>query len=213
MPVWRLVGVALGLAVYALASHWLMLHAAHRPWAIAALSGPLLAVLTGLAIRRRHAPSLFACAALVSLVGAVVARGGVDDVNRLYLLQHVGFHLALAWTFGATLRRGSTALITGFAEQVHGVVSTAMRAYTRRLTAIWVGYFVGMAAISLVLFAAAPWSWWSLFANLMTPLAAATLFVGEYLLRFHWHPEFERSSIMQSLSAYRQISASGEPPR
>ena len=60
-----------------------------------------------------------------------------------------------------------------------------------------------MVALSLGLFAAAPWWWWSAFANLVTPVAAVALFVGEYLLRYRLHPEFERVTLGQALKAYR----------
>ena len=184
MPRWRFLVVVMALVAYALASHGLMVYAAERAWAVAAL-----------------------------LVG-VVYRGGVADVTRLYLLQYVAIHAVLAWSFGITLRSGSTPIITLFAEQVHGTISPGMRAYTRRLTAVWVAYFCTMAVISLILFSTAPWSWWSVFANLVTPLAVVTLFVGEYLMRWQWHPEFERASLMQALSAYRsRIQASGSSRR
>ena len=35
---------------------------------------------------------------------------------------------------------------------------------------------------------------WAVFANLLTPLALVAMFVGEYLLRYRLHPEFERAS-------------------
>ena len=67
----------------------------------------------------------------------------------------------------------------------------------------WCLYFAGMVVLSLVLFAAAPWWVWSAFANLVTPLAAVALFVGEYLLRYRLHPEFERITLARALQAYR----------
>ena len=210
MPSWRLIGLVVLLAAYALLAHALLLHAAGEPWVVAALFGPLLVPVAGIAFRRRHAPTLMACAALFLLLVAVVAWGGVADVSRLYVMQHAGIHLALAWGFGVTLRRGSTAVITVLAEQVHGGISSAMRGYTRRLTQVWVAYFVSMALASIVLYAWAPWAWWSLFANLLTPMAAAALFVAEYGLRYRWHPDFERASMAQAVAAYRRFAAARE---
>ena len=37
-------------------------------------------------------------------------------------------------------------------------------------------------------------STWSLLANLLTPAVVAALFVGEHLLRYRLHPEFERAA-------------------
>lgn len=213
MPYWRPIGAALAVLAYALFSHWLMLYAVSEPWAVAALFGPLLVVVFGVAARRRHAPSLLACAALVLVLVIVVARGGVDEVSRLYLLQHAGIHLALGWTFAVTLRPGSTALISALAAQVHGPLSTVMQAYTRRLTMIWVGYFLGMVVASLTLYTFAPWSWWSAFANLFTPFSAVAFFVAEHALRYRLHPEFERASLTQALRAYREAVAAKEARR
>ena len=78
-----------------------------------------------------------------------------------------------------------------------------MARYTRRVTALWAGYFAGMVVLSLALYAWAAWWVWSLFANLATPVAAIGLFTGEHWLRYRLHPEFERASMLQALRAYR----------
>ncbi len=214
--VWPLLGVATLMLVYGVLSHWLMLHAADRPWAVAALFGPLIVAMAFWAWRRRHGWTLAGCAALVALLVGVVSQGGVDSVARLALAQHLGIHLFLGWSFALTLRRGSTALISVLAAHVHKHWSPELAAYTRRLTAVWMAYFFVMALLSVLLYAWAPWSWWSLFANLLTPVAAAALFLGEYLLRYRWHPEFERATLVDALRAYQQMSArtavDGAPP-
>ncbi len=61
-----------------------------------------------------------------------------------------------------------------------------------------------MAALSLVLYAFAPFDAWATFANLVTPLAMLLMFVGEYLLRYRLHPEFERATLAQAVRAYRR---------
>ena len=154
MPAWRLASAAAALAAYAALSHWLMVNAANRPWAVAALFGPLVVAVAAAGWRQRHALTLAACAAGVVLLALVVWRGGVEDVNRLYVLQHAGIHLALAWTFALTLRPGGKALIEMLAERLHRRFTPLMRAYTRRLTLWWVLYFLGMVAISLVIYCA-----------------------------------------------------------
>lgn len=202
-PVWPIVIGALALLTYALASHGLMVYAADRPWAVAALFGPLLLVLAATGWKRRHAPTLAFCAAVLASLVAVVWYGGVQDANRMYVLQHGGIHLALAWAFGITLRPGSTALIEAMAERLHDDFTPAMRAYTHRLTGLWVAYFIAMVWISLLIYALAPWPWWSLYCNLLTPLAAIGFFVGEHAFRYWVHPEFERVSLRRALKAYR----------
>lgn len=201
---WRIAGAGAALGAYALLSHLLMVHAAHEPWAVAVLFGPLVVAVGLGAWQRRQTGLMAACAAGVLLLVWMVAHGGVADIQRLYVLQHGGLHLALAWTFGSTLRAGHTPLITTLAQSVHTRFTPALRAYTRWLTGLWVAYFLGMVVLSLALYVLTPWAWWSLFCNVLSPLAAGLLFVGEHVVRYRRHPEFERVSLRSALEAYRR---------
>jgi uncharacterized membrane protein len=201
------------VSVYAGVSLWLMLHATNQPWAVAAIFGPLVAGFVGVAWKRRHWLHLGAGVAAAAGLLAVTLLGGVDDVQRLYLLQHVGVHLMLAWLFGHTLRTGGKPLITALAEPLHREFPPAMQAYTRRLTALWAAYCAGMAVVSVLLYAFAPWSWWTLFANVLTPLAHGALFVGEIPVRYWLHPEFERSSFKAMVSAWQRHHGASEGGR
>ena len=194
-------------AGYALLSHWLMVNAAREPWAVAVLFGPLVLAMAAAAWQRRQWLVLAACGAGVALLAWVVAHGGVDDANRMYVLQHGGIHLALAWAFGGTLRAGSTPLITALARSIHTRFTPEMAAYTRWVTAMWAVYFVGMVALSVLIYALAPWPWWSVFGNLLSPLAAGAVFLVEYGLRYRRHPDFERVSLRAAIQAYRQHGA------
>lgn len=198
----------LGAAAYAGGSHWLMTHAAASPWAVAVLLGPLLSAAAAFAWRARHWPAVAGVAAGFAALGWVVARGGVEDVNRLYVLQHAGLHVVLAVSFGVTLRQ-PLSLIGRLASRVHGGLTPEMERYTRKVTLAWVLYFLAMAATSVGLYLYGPWSAWSALANLGTPVAMAVMFVGEYLLRYRLHPEFERATLAQALSAWR--AGDGQP--
>lgn len=199
----RLLLVLLGGLAYAGLSHLLMVHAADRPWAVAALLGPALLMLSGMALQRRHRGGLLACAAAWLAVVIVVWRGGIGGVNRLYVLQHAGIHLALGASFAATLRH-RLSMIGMFAERVHGTLPPAMVRYTRGLTLLWCVYFFAMAALSCWVFVTLPWHQWSLLANVVTPGVCAVLFVGEHVLRYRLHPEFERATLADAWRAYNQ---------
>ena len=202
MPSWRLVAAGLALVGYALLSHVLMVLAADKPWAVAALLAPLVLAVAGLAWRQRHLPTLLLCTAVLGGLAWVGASGQAQSINRLYLLQHAGIHLGLGCAFAFTLRPGATPLITALAASQHASMTAVKALYTRRVTALWSCYFGVMVVLSLALYAWAPWWVWSLFANLATPLAAIGLFVGEHWLRYRLHPEFERASMLQALHAY-----------
>lgn len=197
-----LLGLLGGLA-YAALSHVLMVQAGDRPWAIAALLGPALVTLTGMALSHGHRFGMLLCVLAWAGVALVALRGGIGDVNRLYVLQHAGIHLALGAGFASTLR-GRLSMIGLFAERVHGRLSEPMVRYTRGVTRLWCGYFFTMAALSCWVYAVLPWPHWSLLANLVTPVVIGLLFVGEYLLRYRLHPEFERATLADAWRAYNQ---------
>ena len=212
-PGWQLAAGGAALAAYALLSHGLMLYAADEPWAVAVLFGPLVAAVAAAGWQRRQPELLVLCAAGVAVLVVVVARGGVEDVNRMYVLQHAGIHAALACAFGFTLRDGGSPLITTLARGVHLRLghgfSDEMVAYTRWVTGLWTAYFGAMVLLSLSIYLLAPWPWWSAFANLFTPLSAAALMVGEHVQRYRRHPNFDRVSLRAAIAAYAQ---SGKTP-
>lgn len=206
MTAWRLVLGLLAVAAYLAMSHWLTLHAADRPWALAAFVAPLWIGAALVALRARAVPALLALAAAAVLVGWIVARGGLGDVRQLYLLQHVGIHLGLGAVFANSLRRGHLSLIGGVATRVHGRLTAAMQAYCRWVTVSWVVYFASMAVLSVIVYRYFSWAAWSTLANIVTPLAIAAWFGGEFALRYWLHPEFERATLMQAARAYTRAA-------
>jgi uncharacterized membrane protein len=198
--------VVLGLAgaAYVAATHWVMTRAPASDWNGLVVVGPMLAFASFYAARRgmRLLGALGALATLALLVQAW--RGGGLAPGTLYLAQHVGIHLLLAFVFGSTLQAGREPLITSLARRVHGQVTVPMADYARKVTVAWTLYFVAMALLSAGLYAFAPFEAWAVFANLLTPLAMVLLFVGEFALRYRLHPEFERATLAQAVRAYSQ---------
>lgn len=209
MSGWGLVAAGLGLAAYSALSWALMAHAPEHAWTVLALFGPLLAGLAVAGLQRRHAPTLLACALLGALLLWVWQRGGVD-VNRLYVLQHAAIHALLGWSFAITLRADATPLVTLLAERVHSrPIEPELRAYTRRVTVGWSFFFAGMIALSLAIYALAPWAGWSFFCTVLTPAAAVLAFVGEAAWRRLRHPEFEPVSMHSAMRAWREHGQQG----
>jgi len=209
MGIRLLVAGAAGLA-YLLGSHWLMTSAAASAWNAVVVVAPMLAIAAFLAWQRRQR-MLASVAALATAALVVQAwHGGGVAAETIYVGQHVAIHILLALVFGLTLQAGREPLVTALARRVHGSLTTAMVAYSRRVTVAWTLYFVAMAALSLVLYAAAPFAAWAAFANLVTPLAIVAMFLGEYLLRYRLHPEFERATLAQAVRAYADRTAPHE---
>lgn len=205
---WRFRLGLLSLAIYSALSHVLMAQAPDRPGTILALFGPWLLAAAVVGWRRHHLPTLILTGlgsmgmALISLWGGFAGAGA----NRLYLLQHAGMYIALFGGFVVTLKSGATPLISAVALRVHGTLTPEMQRYTCRLTQVWAAYFFSMAVLAFVLYPTVSWTAWSFFANILTPLTALGLFVGEYLLRYVLHPEFERATLADAIRAYRHCA-------
>lgn len=213
MPL-RLVAAALASVLYLLGCHWLMTSAPPSPWNVVALLTPMLAALASAAWQAGQRWRFGVAVAAIGVLCALATFGVQVPANGLYLAQHVGINLGLGLWFAGTLRQpGDRALITLLAARVHGVLAPAMVDYTRRLTRLWVAFFFATAAASLLLFASVAFDHWAEFSNLVCPAAIAMLFVGERLLRYRLHPEFERASLADQIRAYTQHSAMRADPR
>ncbi len=210
MPLARMLALVCALIAYAVGSHWMMVHAPNHPAVVAVLFGPLLGAAGLSSWAQKQWLRLAFCVAALLVVAGTVWRGGVTDMHLLYVLQHGAIHAALAWLFAHTLRPSATPLISLMAQRVNQHYTPAVAQYTRRLTGVWVLYFVAMIGISALLYLLAPWPWWSLFCNVLTPVGAGLFFVLETLWRRWRHPEFERISMAQAVRAYRQATATTE---
>ena len=208
----RYIVVGLAGAAYVAATHWLMTRAPASDWNAVVVVGPMLAFASLLAARRGL--RLLAAGGAAVAIGLVMQawRGAGLAPGTLYLAQHVGIHLLLAFVFGSTLQHGREALITALARRVHAELTPAMVAYSRKVTVLWTLYFVAMALLSIALHASAPFEAWAVFANLVTPVAMLLVFVGEYVIRYRLHPEFERATLAQAVHAYSQRRAQSVEP-
>lgn len=199
---------AAGALAYAAASHALMTRAQDSAWALAVVLGPLVVLTAAAAWGAGHRLLALAGGVAALLLAAQAWSGHGLPARWLYLAQHAGIHLALAAWFGATLRRGAEPLVTALARRVHREFTPAMARYTRQVTLAWTLYFAGMALASVLLFATGEFAHWSLLANLLTPVFTAAMFVGEYLVRYWLHPDFERVSLQLAVQAWRSHGAS-----
>jgi uncharacterized membrane protein len=201
MSRWRLALLLLVGVAYAGLSHWMTLFHATEPWAVVVLLGPLWIAAMGFAASRFGRLGL-AGALLLGIGGFVlVFLGEAGNPDRLYVLQHVAINGLLCGWFGSTLRGDGLSLITQFAQRVHPLEGH-MKAYTTQLTRIWTAYFALMVVASIAIYLTLPFSAWSLFANVLSPVMVTLLFVGEHFLRYRLHPEFERTRLVDAVRAF-----------
>ena len=203
----RLVMAGLAGAAYVLGAHWMMTRAPASQWNAVAVVAPMLALAAVLAWRRGRRALALVPAAVAAALAVHAWHGDGLAPETIYLGEHVAIHLLLACVFGLTLQAGREPLITALARRVHDSLTRDMVAYTRKVTVAWTVYFVAMATLSLALFVLLPFAAWATFANLVTPFAMLAMFVGEYLLRYRLHPEFERATLAEALRAYRSRNA------
>ena len=200
----RGIGMALALAAYVIAVHYVTARGDAPLLTLALTAAPLL-IAVELNIARAGGAFralLFgiACGALIWLLRGTLAR----EASRIALAQHVGINLFLCWLFGQSLGGKKEALVTRFARAVHG---SAMRpevvSYTRGATLAWTLFFLFVACGSLVLYVLAPLSVWSVFANLLNLPLVAAMFVGEYVYRVRRLGRFGQTSIVDGFRAFR----------
>ena len=104
--------------------------------------------------------------------------------------------LMLGWLavfFGRTLRPGQVPLIERIARVSDPAMTLPLCRYTRRLTAVWCGYFVVAALLSVSIGHALPG------AGALVLLGSAVLFVGEHWLRPHLFPGRAFPGLIQQL--------------
>lgn len=200
MSRWRLALLLIAGAAYAGLSHWMMVFHPNAPWAVVVLLGPLWLTALGLAASR-FGPWGLAAAAAAGIGGfALVFMGEAGDPDRLYVFQHAAINALLCAWFGASLRGEGLSLIGQFAERVHPV-TPAMRTYTAQVTRVWTAYFALMVIASIVVYLSLSFAAWSVLANLLSPVCIVGLFLGEHLIRYRLHPEFERTRLIDALRA------------
>jgi uncharacterized membrane protein len=118
--------------------------------------------------------------------------------------------LWLAWFFGRTLRAGHTPLIERIARRSTTVLPDALCRYTRRLTAIWCGYFLGAASLSAI----AGWSGAIALGRVSLAVLAGSLllFVGERWLRPRIFPNEVFPGLLQQARDTWSVWRTGNDP-
>jgi len=107
--------------------------------------------------------------------------------------------LWLAFFFGRTLRAGAVPLIERVARIGKPALSNALCRYTRRLTALWCGFFIAAAIVAVAMQLRFQQS------SLGVGASAAAFFVGEYWLRQRLFPDETFPGFVQQIRDTVQI--------
>jgi uncharacterized membrane protein len=140
---------------------------------------------------------------LVGVIGLMFVVVYVSRQQNLVALPSIALNTLLATVFALTLRRGRTPLIHAIASWAMAPepVTDEFAHYLRRQTQAWMILFIGMALTCFVLAAAAPFSWWSLFANVLSWPLIGAFFCGEYLIRRTFFPHLPDHTPLQTMGS------------
>jgi uncharacterized membrane protein len=186
----RLVSLSLSVFLYSLYPVVVCVAIArgHPRMALAATCIALGVFLVTLRHWRRFGIVLLVIAPIVLLSEATTIA------QPLVFAPPVVLNLVLAFLCARSLRRGREPLISTFARLERGSLETDLARYTRMLTRVWLGFFVGSAALSALLAVTAPPAVWGWFVAVGNQLAVVLLFVGEYCFRRVRFPQYRHAS-------------------
>lgn len=110
---------------------------------------------------------------------ALLAASGESALLRWYPTL---ISLFLLLTFGLSLISGPPIIERIARLREHDLPDAAIP-YTRKVTWVWVGFFVFNALVSAALTLWASLKWWTLYNGLLVYFIMGPLFIGEWLLR------------------------------
>jgi len=112
------------------------------------------------------------------------------------LVQQCGVYGLIAASFARSLFAGRIPICTQLASTMHGTLTPAETAYTRRATVVWVVFYALTAAAILILFFAAPLRIWSLFVNFGVFGLMIVMGVADHALRRRVLPRHPAGGIL-----------------
>jgi uncharacterized membrane protein len=208
---WATIGVS--VAAYALLAHYVTARSAQvGPLGIALAAAPYLGFALMLAWRSRRRYAMLALCAIAAALLWHYSGELAQHFSWLYFLQHVGANVLLAIMFGRTLSHGREPICSRFAALAHGPLDEKLARYTRQVTIAWTAFFAATAALSVLLFAAAPIDLWSAFANVLSLPLVALMFAAEYSIRLRLLPDIEHVTILHAVRMYWNSSRVSQPP-
>ena len=204
--------------LYAAAVVWTSIYPSG--WTVAVVSLPLAAALWSFALNCWQKTGASWPSRLKGGLALAVFAAGLlmlkpfllENFKWVYLLQHAGIHLALAWVFANSLREGATPLCTQFARIVQpaaAMTGTVLR-YTRQVTQVWVLFFLFIGVGSLAIFWLCSLPVWTVFSTFVTMGLTAGLFIVEAIVRRRALPASYRSSFVSTWRAVEHHFRNGQ---
>ena len=174
------------------------------PQLLAAWIDPAVSMVALMLIDALVFAALVRSAGTLRIAGVIALMFVIVYVSRqqnLAALPSIAFNSLIATVFGLTLRRGRTPMIHAIAAWAMAPepVTPEFAHYLRRQTQAWTTFFILMATTCAVLAVAAPFSWWSLFANVLSWPLIGAFFCAEYFIRRTWFPNLPDHTPLQTI--------------
>jgi uncharacterized membrane protein len=140
-----------------------------------------MAVLASLVLRGIRRVVLAPLAAVLMLAaGNLAAR---PSLVAAAAVSHAALYVLLLAVFAGSLRPGARPVAERLARRIHGTLTPARLAYTRKVTWLWTGFFTFELAGAALLLATGHVRLWSLFVNVLDVPLALLLALVELAVR------------------------------
>jgi len=175
----------------------------HRPWLQCVAVACACAGFVYAPLRSGSLPAWLGLVLFAAADFLLISLG--DGAYTLYLPSIVIPALVLS-AFAPSLLPGHVPLITRMAESIDGPLSPEQTRYTRAVTWVWTVALCLILLVTLSLLLLWSAEAWSVFANFLSYILLAVLFVGEYgyrRWRFPQHTPLNFRAFLRSVSSYR----------
>jgi uncharacterized membrane protein len=179
------------------------------PWMTVLLVAQIAGIVW-LATRRLLLAGAVATSALIALFELDLSAAKADLV--ITGLCHFSVYATLLAWFGPSLRPGTEPVITGFARQMRKTMPPAVVRYTRAVTLAWCAFFAAQLLISLGLAVSGDTSAWLTFVAVWNLPLVAIMALGEYGIRSCLFAREERTGLLATLAALRNVRISPGRP-
>ncbi len=183
-----LLGLAYPVLVYS-GLRWL------EPRVVAVLLGSLLMLRFVLNRRRSRTVTLRSSLSFpLVLLGLAYLLTFLFNEGRFFLFVPAMFSVALLVSFGRSLLRPPS-MVELFARMKQPDMSTEKVSYCRRVTLLWVVFFLLNASVSTALALFAELETWTIYNGFIAYLLIGVLFVGEFIYRLYRFPDLRQGGL------------------
>ena len=183
-----LLGLAYPVLVYS-GLRWL------EPRVVAVLLGSLLMLRFVLNRHRSRTVTLRSSLSFpLVLLGLAYLLTFLFNEGRFFLFVPAMFSVALLVSFGRSLLRPPS-MVELFARMKQPDMSTEKVSYCRRVTLLWVVFFLLNALVSTALALFAELETWTIYNGFIAYLLIGVLFVGEFIYRLYRFPDLRQGGL------------------